>query len=34
MQALGLLKGFGDIKDPLGEQLTLEQLPKRVRDRE
>jgi len=34
LQALGLLKGFGDIEDKLGEQLAAEQLPKRVRSRE
>ncbi len=34
LQALGLLKGFGDIKDTLGEQLSTEQLPKRARSRE
>jgi transcriptional regulator with XRE-family HTH domain len=34
LQALGLLKGFGDIKDTLGDQLSTEQLPKRVRRRE
>lgn len=34
LQALGLLKGFGDIEDALGDQLITEQLPKRVRSRE
>ncbi len=34
LQALGLLKGFGDIEDALGEQLGAEQLPKRARSRE
>jgi len=34
LQALGLLKGFGNFEDPLGEALSSEQLPKRVRDRE
>jgi transcriptional regulator with XRE-family HTH domain len=30
LQALGLLKGFGDVEDELGDQLSTEQLPKRV----
>ncbi|MBZ0130446.1 MAG: helix-turn-helix domain-containing protein [Rhodobacteraceae bacterium] len=34
LQALGLLKGFGDIEDTLGDQLSTEKLPKRVRSRE
>ena len=34
LQALGLLKGFGDVKDALGEQLGAEHLPKRARSRE
>ena len=34
MQALGLLKGLGDLEDPFGDQLSLEQLPKQVRARE
>ncbi len=34
LQALGLLKGFGDVKDALGEQLGTEHLPKRARSRE
>jgi len=34
LQALGLVKGFGSFEDPLGEALSSEQLPKRVRDRE
>ena len=33
LQALGLLKGFGDVKDALGEQLGAELLPKRARNR-
>lgn len=33
LHALGLLGEFGDIKDPLGEQLIAEQLPKRVHRR-
>lgn len=31
MQALGLLKGFGSIEDPAGEQLSAERLPERAR---
>ena len=34
LQALGLLKGFGDVEDELGEQLGAEHLPKRARSRE
>ena len=34
LQALGLLKGFGDIEDALGDLLIVEQLPKRARSRE
>lgn len=34
LQALGLLKGFGDVKDALSEQLGAELLPKRARSRE
>lgn len=30
LQALGLLKGFGDVKDALGERLAAERLPKRA----
>lgn len=30
LQALGLLKGFGDVRDALGEQLATERLPKRA----
>lgn len=30
LQALGLLKGFGDVKDALGERLVAERLPKRA----
>ena len=30
LQALGLLKGFGDVKDALGEQLAADRLPKRA----
>ena len=33
LQALGLLDEFGDIKDKRGEELLIEQLPKRVRGR-
>ena len=33
LQALGLLKGIGDIQDALGEQLSAQRLPKRVRPR-
>ena len=33
LQALGLLKGFGDVEDELGEQLGAEHLPKRARSR-
>jgi transcriptional regulator with XRE-family HTH domain len=31
LQALGLLKGFAEIEDELGDQLSTDQLPKRVR---
>lgn len=31
LQALGLLDGFGDVRDTLGERLGAERLPKRVR---
>lgn len=34
LQALGLLKGFGDLEDKQGEQLSTELLPKRVHSRE
>lgn len=30
LQALGLLKGFGDVKDALGDRLVAERLPKRA----
>lgn len=30
LQALGLLKGFGDVEDALGDQLATEQIPKRA----
>ncbi len=33
LQALGLLKGFGDVEDALGDLLSIEQLPKRARSR-
>ena len=31
LQALGLLKGWGDIDDPVGEQMALDDLPQRAR---
>ncbi len=31
LQALGLLKGWGDIDDPVGDQLALDDLPQRAR---
>ncbi|QCO54638.1 helix-turn-helix domain-containing protein [Pseudorhodobacter turbinis] len=31
LQALGLLKGWGGIEDPIGEQMSIDDLPKRVR---
>ena len=33
LQALGLLKGIGNVQDMLGEQLSAERLPKRARRR-
>ena len=31
LQALGLLDGWGEIDDPVGDQLAMEQLPKAAR---
>lgn len=31
LQALGLLKGWGDLEDPVGEQMALDDLPQRAR---
>lgn len=31
LQALGLLKGWGNISDPVGEQMSIDELPQRVR---
>ncbi|CUH51708.1 helix-turn-helix domain-containing protein [Shimia marina] len=31
LQALGLLKGWGDLDDPVGEQMALDDLPQRAR---
>lgn len=33
LQALGLLEGWGVVADPLGDQLSIEQLPKAARAR-
>ena len=33
LQALGLLGRWGDIDDPVGDQLAIEQLPKAVRSK-
>lgn len=33
LQALGLLDGWGEIDDPVGDRLATEQLPKAVRSR-
>ena len=33
LQALGLLNDWGNIDDPVGDQLASEQLPKAVRSR-
>ena len=34
MQALGILKGFGEVKDALGDRLIQESLPQRARPSE
>ncbi|WJS05767.1 helix-turn-helix domain-containing protein [Roseibium aggregatum] len=31
LQALGLIKGWGNIDDPVGDQISLDDLPKRAR---
>jgi DNA-binding XRE family transcriptional regulator len=31
LQALGLLNGWGKIEDPIGKQMSIDDLPKRVR---
>ncbi|OCW57917.1 helix-turn-helix transcriptional regulator [Hoeflea olei] len=31
LQALGLLKGWGELDDPVGEQISLDELPRRAR---
>lgn len=31
LQALGLLKGWGNIDDPVGDQMSLDALPQRAR---
>ena len=31
LQGLGLIRGFGDVEDPLGDMLAEELLPKRIR---
>lgn len=31
LQALGLLKGWGQLADPVGEQMSLDELPQRAR---
>ena len=31
LQALGLIEGWGEIEDPLGDQIELDELPKRAR---
>lgn len=31
LQALGLLKGWGAVEDPIGEQMSVDDLPQRAR---